>query len=244
MNQKIRAFLQNTIFLRDIKCIVCGAELETESKYCICKSCFSKLPFINGKVCKSCGEPIKSLAQYCLHCKNHIGRGFDKARAVFFYEGEIAKLIKDIKFFGKQYIAEYLSIFLLNKYIEEGFDCDLVIPAPISKKSEKARGFNQSLLLCSAFKSIGLSVYADCLEKAIETQNQVGLNFKDRQTNLCGAFKVKNKNVIKGKNVLVVDDIYTTGATVGEIAETLKKSGANKVFVLSLCHEMLKSATN
>lgn len=230
--------------MKDVKCIVCGKELDKKSKYSICDECLQKMPFISGKVCKCCGEPIKSLAQYCMKCKSHVDRGFDKARAVFLYDKMPSKLVKDLKFFNKRYLAIYLSEFLLDKYNFENFDCDFVVPTPASKKSIKKRGFNQAVLLCQAFKNAGYEVKEDCVQKTSETRNQVGLNYKDRQTNLIGAFGVKNPNEVKGKNILLIDDIFTTGATVSEISETLKKAGANKVFVLTVCHEMPKKATN
>ena len=244
MDNSIRNFLQNTLFVRDIKCIFCGEELEKDSRYCVCDSCLSTLPFISQKVCKHCGEPIESLAEYCMRCKNHIDRGFDKARAVFLYKDKIKKSISDLKFFNKRYLGEYLSHFLLDLYIKENWSCDLVIPAPISQKSMKVRGFNQTDLLCSAFIDYGISFDNTSIIKHLETPHQVGLGYKDRQTNLIGAFKVTNKNAIKNKKILLVDDIFTTGATISEIASTLKKAGASEVYALTLCHEMPENRKN
>ena len=83
-----------------------------------------------------------------------------------------------------------------------------------------------------------------CVIKHLETAHQVGLGFKERQTNLVGAFKVVNKSAVKGKKILLVDDIYTTGATASEISSTLKKAGANEVNVITLCHEMPENRKN
>lgn len=244
MNKKFRDFLTKTIFVKDIKCLFCNGELDKDSRYCICDDCLSKLPFLNGKVCKKCGEPIDSLAEYCLRCKNHVDRGFDKARAEFLYRGEIADAVRNLKYHNKKYLAEYLSNFLFDVYVRENFDADVVIPAPMSEKSVKSRGFNQCELLCKTFADNGMNVDFDCLKKIKETQNQVKLNFADRQTNLNGAFKVVNKSVVKNKKVLVIDDIFTTGATASEISYALKKAGAIQVFVITLCHEMPQNATN
>ena len=244
MNSKFRNFLTSTLFVKDIKCLFCNDELNINSRYCVCDKCFAKLPFITGNICAYCGEPIKSLATYCMRCKKHIDRGFDRARAVFLYKNEISKAIKDLKYFGNKYLAEYLSRFLFDVYVKENFDDDIVIPTPISKKSLKARGFNQSELLCSSFAENGFEVNTNCIVKDKETENQAKLNFKDRQTNLIGSFKVIDKQKIKNKNVLLVDDIFTTGATVSEIAFTLKKAGAKRVDVITLCHELPDGVTN
>ena len=244
MDEILRNFLQNTIFMRDIKCIFCGKELEKHSKYCSCDDCLAKLPYITGKVCKHCGEPIESLAQYCLQCKVHIDRGFDKARSVFLYKDQIKDMIQNFKFYGKRYFGEYLSYFLFDLYMEQNYTCDVVIPAPISQKSMKIRGFNQTELLCHAFIKNNIPFNNTCLIKHKETLHQVGLGYKDRQTNLTGAFKVVDKEAVKNKKILLIDDILTTGATVSEISQTLKKAGASEVVVLTLCHEMPENRKN
>ena len=244
MNKKVRNFLTKTLFIKDIKCLFCGNELDIDSRYCACDACIKSLPFLRGKVCKCCGEPIKSKATYCIRCKNHIDRGFDSARAEFLYEGQIKNAIINFKYFGNKYYAEYLSNFIYDVYVRENLNCDLVIPAPISKKSLKQRGFNQTELLCEAFESNGLEVNNKCLQKFMETENQAVLNFKDRQTNLNGAFKVVDKKAVKNKNILLVDDIFTTGATATEISFTLKKAGAKRVDVITLCHDMPTDVTN
>ena len=244
MNKKLREFLAHTIYMKDIKCLFCGKELDRDSRYCACDECLSSLPFLNGKVCKKCGEPIKSQARYCMRCKNHVDRGFDKARATFLYDGKIKDAIINLKYFGNKYYAEYLSSFLFDLYLKENYQADVVIPAPMSKKGFKARGFNQAELLCDAFVKNGIEVNSTCVQKVLETENQVKLDFKERQTNLIGAFKVVDKNAVRNKNVLIVDDIFTTGATVSEIAGVLKKAGAKNVDVFTLCHQIPDGVAN
>ncbi len=244
MNKELRNFLAKTLFIKDIKCIFCGKELDFDSRYCTCDECIKSLPFLRGKVCKCCGEPIKSMATYCMRCKNHIDRGFDSARAEFLYSGQIKNAIINLKYSGNKYYAEYLSAFMYDVYVRENIKCDIVIPAPISKNSLKHRGFNQAELLCEEFEKHGIKINNECLQKVLETENQAVLNFKDRQTNLNGAFKVVDKGAIKNKNVLLIDDIFTTGATASEISFTLKKAGAKRVDVITLCHDLPSKATN
>ena len=244
MIDKIKKFLTDTLFVKDIKCIFCNCELDKPSKYCVCDNCLKSLPYITGKVCAKCGEPIKSMATHCMRCKNHVERGFDFARARFLYDDKISKAIKDFKYFGKKYLGEYLSAFLYDLYVLEKIDADIIIPAPISANSLKARGFNQTEILCKCFADAGLNVNTKCVIKRLETQNQASLNYKDRQTNLAGAFKVVDKSAVKNKRCLIVDDIFTTGATVGEIGAVLKKAGATKVSVLTLCHELPDNVKN
>ena len=238
MNKKVKSFLRKTIYLKDIKCLFCDAELGIESRYCVCDDCLNKLPFLTGKVCEKCGEPIQSLAHYCMRCKNHVDRGFDKARACFLYGDDIRNAVINFKYNGKKYYAEYLSAFVFDVFVKNSFKADVVIPAPISANGLKRRGFNQAELLCEYFKVNGFDVNTTCLQKCKETENQAKLDYKARQTNLESAFKVVDKDAVKNKNILIVDDIFTTGATCTEIANTLKKAGAKEVNVITLCHEM------
>ena len=238
MNKKFENFLRSTIYLKDIKCLFCNAELGKDSKYCVCDDCLNKLPFLTGKICAKCGEPIQSLAEYCMRCKKGVDRGFDKARSAFVYGGEVRNAVINFKYNGKKYYAEYLSAFIYDVFKRNNFEADVVVPAPMSENSLKKRGFNQAELLCEYFKINGFDVNTNCLQKCKETENQAKLDYKARQTNLDGAFKVVDKNAIKNKNVLLVDDIFTTGATCTEIANTLKSAGAKEVNVVTLCHEM------
>ena len=127
---------------------------------------------------------------------------------------------------------------MYDLYLSSFKKCDLVIPAPMSKKSLNRRGFNQAELLCDSFEKHGIKIERDCVVKALETENQATLSFEERQTNLVGAFKVIKKDIVKNKNVLFVDDIFTTGATASEVSMALKKAGAKSVDVLTLCHSL------
>ena len=244
MNKTIGNILKSVLFINNIKCIFCDCELDIDSRYCACNNCFKLLPFNSGKVCLKCGEPVTSLASYCIKCKQSISRSFNKARAPFLYDDNIKTAILNLKFNNKKFLAEYLSYFIFDEFVKSNFKCDFVVPAPISANRLKHRGYNQAELLCSAFTKNGIDVDVNCVVKILETENQVGLNFAERQTNLTGAFKVTDKNKVKNKSIIVIDDIFTTGSTVSEIAQTLKDAGASEVNVLTLCHEVVKEQNN
>lgn len=148
-------FASKTLFVSGIKCICCGDELSQHSRYSMCDACMASLPFITGKVCKKCGEPVDTLAEFCLKCKNFVDRNFDVARSAFLYNGVMRKLVMDLKFNGKKYLAQYLSWFLYDTYLLNGFKCNLVVPVPMHTKSLKRRGYNQQQLLTSAFAAMG-----------------------------------------------------------------------------------------
>lgn len=127
-----------------------------------------------------------------------------------------------------------LAPYLKNVYIENFFAPDIITFVPMSIKAEEKRGYNQSELLADALAKL-LSLEAYCtLEKVKDTARQAELDFEERSKNLKGAFKVTDKKFVKGKHVLVVDDVLTTGATSHEVASALKTAGAKSVYLLTV----------
>jgi len=223
------------------KCLICKSELDGSSNKQICKECAKSLPFTVGKICQKCGQPIKTDANYCLRCKKKIPV-YEFARAPFIYEGTMLKLIKDLKYDGKKYIAKTLSQYIFDDYKKNPFDVDLIIPVPLFEKHQKKRGFNQSELLCSVFKSNGFIVRTDVISRIKDTASQTNLLSKEREENVKGAFKILDKRSVKDKNILIIDDVYTTGSTANECAKILIKSKAKKVYVLTVAHTTLEGS--
>ena len=118
---------------------------------------------------------------------------------------------------------------------------DVVIPVPLSAKRLKWRGYNQAELLTKSFcKYTNLTLNTDVLEKINDTSQQAKLNYSERQTNLLKSFKVKDKQSIKDKTVLLIDDIVTTCATANVCSKVLKNAGAKTVYVLSVARTSVK----
>ena len=114
----------------------------------------------------------------------------------------------------------------------------MVLPLPLTKKRLKWRGYNQARELALYFsREFSLEMRDDILIKIKETLPQTELNRKEREENIRGAFLIKNKSVIKNRKILLIDDVYTTGATLEEAAKTLKGAGAQKVFGLVIARE-------
>lgn len=226
------------VFPRDITCIICGEELITDPDYAICENCCEALLKNDGKVCLICGEKIDSLANYCMNCKNAKNRTFTQARAPFLYDGEIKKLIFDLKYNHKRYIGRNLSYFLLEELNKTDWNIDVCVPIPISKKRLKQREYNQALLLCYAIKESGIPVDTENFVKSVDTPHQTELNKAERKTNLKDSFSIKDKSVFKNKNVLVIDDVYTTGSTMETASEILLKAGAKNVYCLTVAHTL------
>lgn len=220
-----------------ITCIICDDELTHDCKGSICGNCYEKLSKSLEHVCERCGESLDSLANFCLNCKKSSKRYFKKARAPFLYDGEIKSLIHNLKYNNKQYIGEYLSEFLVEEYKKNNFDVDFIVPIPLSQKRLKQRGYNQSLLLCKKFETeLNLCVNTTNLVRVVDTPTQTALTKDERKHNLERAFKVVDKKLFRDKKILIIDDVYTTGATMEEASKTLIESGASEVYCLSVAH--------
>lgn len=172
--------------------------------------------------------------------ENHNDKNFEKLLYCFKYEGNIRKLILNYKFNEKSYLYKTFVNFLLKneKWFEILKTCDTIIPIPISKKRNKERGYNQSLLIAKEIgKKVQIPVNSDCLYKIKNTIEQSKLNKEEREKNIQGVYELKNKEILNNKNILLIDDIYTTGNTVNECARILKENGANKIGILTIAKD-------
>ena len=172
--------------------------------------------------------------------ENHNDKNFEKLLYCFKYEGNIRKLILNYKFNEKSYLYKTFVNFLLKneKWFEIFKTCDTIIPIPISKKRNKERGYNQSLLIAKEIgKKVQIPVNSDCLYKIKNTIEQSKLNKEERKKNIQGVYELKNKEILNNKNILLIDDIYTTGNTVNEASKILKTATINSIVVLAIAKD-------
>lgn len=222
------------IFVDNCSCIVCDEELEFQTRYAICGDCLLKLPFNNKHICSRCGTVMVNEADFCLRCQN-VERNFDRVRSAFIYEGDIQRIIRAFKFNNKRYLDKYLAQHIADVYNQFEYNCDLIIPTPISKERFAERKYNQAELLAFyANKQLKLPFYTDILFKHQHNKRQTNLSSFERMENVKGVYRLENADIVKGKSVLVIDDIITTGSTLDEIAKVLKKAGAKKVEGITL----------
>ena len=171
---------------------------------------------------------------------------FSCARAVVSYETIILNAIHQFKYGNNISVGSMLASFMADfSFPGVGFiGYSLIIPVPLHIKRLRQRGFNQSLILAQSLaKKWQIPVNFSLLKRHKFTLTQTGLNKDERKQNIKGAFEVNNKKIISGKNIILVDDVYTTGATINECAKTLIKAGAQKVTVLTLAR-VLQSYTH
>jgi ComF family protein len=168
-------------------------------------------------------------------------RYFTKARAIALYEGLMAEAISRFKYQRDSRLAKPLGT-LLAEYQDPEFlfaEFDLMLAVPLHPQRLRQRGFNQSILLArrlSRTHSIPLDLKS--LQRTRQTQPQTHLSGSERQKNIRGAFEVRKPEVISGKHVLLIDDVFTTGATVQECSKVLLKAGAKEVDVLTLARAL------
>lgn len=224
----------NVLFPQDIKCMFCGEEVN-ESEFCLCDKCAQNVERCE-KVCNCCGSVLKSESKYCLICLNN-KREFDFARAPYVYKGKVITAVHNFKYNGAKYLAKPFAKSMLSSFNElnslvGGFD--FIIPVPMHKDKLKKRKYNQAKLLAEEVsKLVNLPVYDEIVIKVKNTESQTKLSRQDRFKNMKDVFKITDKRKVKGKNILIVDDILTTGATTESMAKLLKACYANKIAVLS-----------
>ena len=228
---KLKDFFKKYFFNPSWRCLSCNKEIFTEDYFCA--DCAKTLPYVKPPICNHCGRAVIGEEEYCSTCKN-ILVDIDKSRSVFNYKDTVAKLIKRAKYNGKRFILDYFACELANLYVKENFAVDYITYVPMTKKALRKRGYNQSQYLANGVgNKVGVPVI-DCLAKTKETVRQAKLTRNERLKNLQGAFSVTMRKEVKGKSILLIDDVTTTGSTAQVIAHRLKRAGASKVYVLTV----------
>jgi ComF family protein len=220
-------------------CISCANVLPACEDKVFCGECRQNIHYINQCHCPVCGITFPDspsgnhLCGSCLENKPH----YSFARAALAYEGIILDAIHQFKY-GRNISHGALLAGLLADFNFPDMDwskTDLMIPVPLHIRRLRNRGFNQALILARALgQKHGVNVDFSLLKRRKLTLTQTGLDKKERALNIKGAFVVVQPARIKGKNIILVDDVLTTGATINECAKTLKKAGAKQVAVITL----------
>ncbi len=189
-------------------------------------------------LCAKCQKRVERLEKSCVvEIEN---RKYEKLWYLFQYESLVRKLILRYKFSNKA----YLNHFFANRIVENERNCeilkeyDMIIPVPMHKKKMQKRGYNQTELVANELeKSLGIPMRKDILSKVVNTTTQSKLGGKARQTNIQHAFFIKNDYEVEDKKIILLDDIYTTGATSEECSRVLKEAGAKEILVLVLAKD-------
>ena len=218
----------------EYSCFCCGKELE-DVEFKICTRCQKNLEKTDDKVCLVCGEPLGEINQFCDRCKI-VRLPVAMVRSCYMYSDVIKKIVLSLKFGKKKYMAPFIAREMLLKLEDFGAMPDIVLPVPITLKRRKRRGFNQSELIAYEMErqsKNSFKVESNLVERIKDRPPQSTLEREDRMGNLKGAFRVKEKVDLKDKLVLIVDDVFTTGETVFEVASVVNKLNPKAVIVLT-----------
>lgn len=212
-----------------IKCVVCGKELFGENRYCICSGCLLKA---NIRFCPKCGRAVGSTTVYCEDCTKS-ERHFTVARAPFVFEGKAKKLVYRLKYGGEKHLAKVMAQYLADEYYKNVWHVDFVSYVPMHEKRQKARGYNQAQLIANELGKIINKPLVNTLTRIKFSDNFARMNRKERMREAEESFDANSK--FKNKSILLVDDVFTTGATSSACAKELLNSGASDVYVLTFC---------
>jgi ComF family protein len=223
--------LKQVIFRQN--CVLCDACIDASvaNTHAVCRACLNDLPWHPKTSCPQCG--LASGGQLCGSCISS-PPDFDATHAAFLYAFPIDAMMLRYKYGNSLNLGDTFAMFLTEKVLLEGHtqNIDLIIPMPMHPQRLKERGFNQALEIAKVLTKNRKEKldYKRVIRQTL-TPPQASLALKERVKNIKGAFKVNGDrlNQFQGKRIAIVDDVMTTGASLNELAKTLKKAGATHV---------------
>lgn len=223
------------LYPRNIYCIICDKSIKKTQKYSICTECSKKIKRVQYRACEKCGKPLEETyhENMCLDCIR-VNRFFTKGFSCVGYEEITRDLVHRFKYKNERYLGYHMAEMMIEKLKEQSISIDLIVPVPLHKKRRKERGFNQSEILAKYIgRAIGVNVETKKLIRVKYTKPQNKLLKGERKDNLEEAFYVVSGNVFKNKNILIVDDVYTTGSTIDACSKELLKSEIKDIYMIS-----------
>ena len=215
------------------RCPVCQKILK-DQKRMICLQCETMLHPIGHPRCFKCGKPVEK-GEYCRDCqkRKHM---FEQGRGIFVYDSSMRRSVTRYKYYGCREYGDFYAkaMYRYAKMELREWKPDLIVPVPVHRSKERMRGFNQAAYLAERIsRYTGIPADMGLVQKNIKTKSQKKLNALQRRKNLEMAFCVTGD--VRGKDILVIDDVYTTGSTIDAMASCLKKKGAENVYFLTVC---------
>ena len=222
-------------------CTICGYSVEHQKFGVVCEACWNATRIFTGAetICWKCGVPAIveaiSFTPDQVRCRRCDLQAFTAARAIGLYEGALRESVLLLK--RQPHVSQHLeALFTIAAQRVPVNNATRIIPVPLHGKKMKTRGFNQaSILALSLSKSLQLPLDEIGLLRVAGTEKyRAGLDAKGRHDTVAGAFEVRHRRLIADENILLIDDVFTTGATVSACAEALTQVGAKTVCVLTI----------
>jgi len=230
-------------FVLPPRCLICSLSTSGTSLPWVCQRCLKAVQYITPPTCAQCGQPLAAPAEGIATTTHRCGGcllippPYERARAVGLYEGVLRDLIHAMKYQRVYGLVRPLGDLLRQHFSAYWGEClpEALVPVPLHRSRLRIREFDQALALAShVSQSVAIPLWADVLIRHRPTLSQVGLSAAERRRNIRGAFTVQKPQCCAGKALLLIDDVYTTGATVQECARLLRQAGAARVDVYTL----------
>ncbi len=226
------------LFPSGIYCISCGSMIDRGRTYSLCDACAAKIHWINGKCCVKCGKALSdtyrgNICYDCISERHDFIRGF----SCMTYGIAERNMILSFKYGDRGYMGREFGDIMYDRISCEDIEADVIVPVPLHSKRQRKRGYNQTEIMAARLSRLtGIPLDSRSLVKIRETKPLSGMNIAERAMAVEGAFEVREwrKSGLEGKNILLVDDIYTTGATADACSRAMLSAGAAGIFVLSL----------
>jgi ComF family protein len=222
-------------------CAACGGSVESRHDGVACSRCWEATRIFdeNDTLCWKCGAlsaaAVAEEKRQTVHCGRCDAGRFTGARACGLYEGALRASILALK--REASVGRRLLQTLLQTQQRAPLaGADLILPVPLHASRERERGFNQARVLARALARLtARPIDEHCLVRRVHTErHRAGMDARSRRDSVAGAFEVRDPKLVNGQRVLLVDDVFTTGATVSECAAVLKSAGAAEVYVLTI----------
>jgi len=214
-------------------CLCCQVKI---NEGYLCRHCLKKIRFLGPYLCQYCSLPINyQSGRICPRCKDKIPP-FTRVISIAAYQEPMVSLIHLFKYKNCEYLAGFLSNLIVRQLLKikvNFYGFDAVLSVPMHKYKLKMRGYNQSKLLAKLLsKHFKIPLRDDIISNKTTNTSQTKLSKDKRQKNVEGAFTARGN--LENKNLILVDDIFTTGSTINACAKALKEKGANKILVVTL----------
>ncbi|MBO7384947.1 MAG: ComF family protein [Clostridia bacterium] len=229
---KIRNAALDVLFPRGALCLCCSMPRGVDPDTALCPDCARKLDALRlrQECCPRCMAPVERTG-YCVFCAQGRMKGIDRAYGAYRYQGEARQLIRLMKFSWQNEPAAALALGMEDALPMDGWDA--LVPVPLHARRQRVRGANQAMLLCERIARDREMPVLEALQRITYTDAQSSLNREKRLRNIKNAFRLAEGAEVRGKALLIVDDVRTTGATARECARVLRRGGAKKVGLLT-----------
>lgn len=240
MHTALRAVLD---FVLPPSCLVCHVSTGGALVPWVCQGCWGIVEYVTLPICAQCGQPLAASPEGIATTTHRCGTclltppTYDRARAVGLYQGVLREVIHAMKYQRVYGLVQPLGDLLRQRFPAHWGDDPpaALVPVPLHRSKLRVREFDQALALARyVSQGVGIPLWTDVLIRHRPTLSQVGLSAVERRRNIRGAFIVQKPQCCAGKALLIIDDVYTTGATVQECARLLRQAGAARVDVYTV----------